>query len=1132
MYRLSVYRPWLLGLGLLLNATPLIAVQEIATDVCVYGGTSGGVIAAVQAARMGKSVALVVVNNHLGGMTSGGLGQTDIGSFGDSYIQGVAREFYSRVGQKYGTGAKFTFEPHVAEAVFNEMVAQAGVMVYTNQYLLSVAMQGPQLVALTMNNGNLFRAGIFIDASYEGDLMAKAGVSYTLGREATSQYGESYNGIRAPNTGGHQFGSLNVNPYVVTNNPASGLLPLIQGGSPGTAGSADQRMQAYNFRMCLTTAAANQLPLNAPTNYAASQYELLGRYIQALVARGTTPTLGTFMNIGGMPNSKTDINNNGPVSTDFIGQALSYPEADYATRAQIWQAHKNYLQGLLYFLATDPRVPAGVQSQMQSYRFCKDEFADNGGWPYQLYEREARRMVSDYVMIQSNCLGQAVAPDSIGLAAYTMDSHNCQRVAVSGYAQNEGDTQIGSAAPYPISYRSIIPKARECTNLLVPWCLSASHIGFGSIRMEPVFMILGQSAGTAACLAIDDGVAVQQVNVAKLQAQLGAGNQLLQWGSSATGLIVDNADTTGVTIVGPWTGSSSISGYYGANYLTDGNTNKGLSSLTHAPTLPQSDTYQVYARWTANPNRATNVPIDIIHPAGTNTVYVDQTQQNGQWVLLLITNFAAGTAGKVRIRNTGTTAYVIADAVQFVSTTYIPTVNLWATDALASKLGPRAGSITLSRAGNTNTPLTVNLTFGGSASNGVDYASFPNSILLSAGVLTTNLSVVPLPSSLPTGSRTATISLATNGGYSVGSLNFASINIEDDPLNSWRLHWFGTNATNPAIAGDAASPAGDGIRNLVKYALGLDPTQPTNSTARTMSMINSNDCFEFSYTRPDPPPLDIIYQVQSSNDLVVWCTNACVLTKQIVLNPDNTATVTCTSQLPVRVSSKEFLRLQVSSTVIPKAIQGAKVVAFGDSITYGYGVPSSSNWVNQLQTRFGLKMVNAGISGDTSSQGLARLQTDVLAQHPDFVIINFGMNDHVMTGLNQPQVSQSTFRNNLISMIDQIRIANAVPVLVTVNYIIEGDSAQYYYNRHPATYYANVGGAQAWLDSYIQILRTVAAEKSVNLVDVRAACDNYNRYDFLRSLLNAANTDDGVHPHLIGSSLYAQLIGDYLAARY
>ena len=906
-------RTWLVGLGLLLNAIPLMAMQEIATDVCVYGGTSGGVIAAVQAARMGKPVALVVVNNHLGGMTSGGLGQTDIGSFGDSYIQGVAREFYTRVGQKYATGAKFTFEPHVAETVFNEMVAQAAVTVYTNQYLLSVVRQGPQLVALTMNNGNIFRAGMFIDASYEGDLMAKAGISCMIGREATSQYGESLNGIRAPNSGGHQFGSLNVNPYVVTNNPASGLLPLIQGGSPGTAGSADQRVQAYNFRMCLTTAAANQLPLTAPTNYAASQYELLGRYIQALVAQGTTPSLGTFMNISGMPNSKTDINNNGPVSTDFIGQNYTYTEADYATRAQIWQAHKNYLQGLLYFLATDPRVPSGVQSQMQSYGFCKDEFADNGGWPYQLYVREARRMVSDYVMTQSNCLGQAVAPDSIGLAAYTMDSHNCQRVVVNGYAQNEGDTEVGVTAPYPVSYRAIVPKAAECANLLVPCCLSASHIGFGSIRMEPVFMILGQSAGTAASLAIDDGVMVQQVNVAKLQAQLTADSQLLQWGSSGAGLVVDNADATGVAIVGPWTSSTSISGYYGANYVTDGNTNKGLSSVAFAPTLPQRDSYQVYARWTANPNRANNVPIDIIHPAGTNTVYVDQTQQGGQWVLLLTTNFDAGTAGKVRIRNTGTTAYVIADAVQFVSATNLPTVNLWATDARPSRFGPHSGRFTVSRTGSTNAALTVYLSISGAAVNGSDYHALASSITLPAGISASSVAIIPYTNSLPVGDKTMTISLAANPAYSVGSLAAATLTVYDVPLYDWRLECFGTEATNAAIAGDGANPAGDSIPNLTKYALGLDPTRVV-SAPLFMPTLDPSGYFAFSYTRPDPPPADVGYQVESSADLMTWCTNlSCTMVEQILLSGNCTAaTVTTRGLVPISAAPQGFLRLRVT----------------------------------------------------------------------------------------------------------------------------------------------------------------------------------------------------------------------------
>jgi hypothetical protein len=410
------------------------------------------------------------------------------------------------------------------------MAQQAGVVLYTNQYLVSVATRSDASIsAVTMNNSNVFRAKVFIDASYEGDLMAKAGVTYTIGREASSQYGENLDGVRAPNTSGHQFGGVLVSPYVVSNDPASGLLPLVQSNNVAAIGSADRRVQAYNFRMCLTQNATNKLPIVAPANYSSAQYELLARYIQALVARGSTPSPGSFMGIYSMPNGKTDINNNGPISTDFIGQSDSYAEADPATRAQIWQAHKNYTQGFFYFLATDGRVPSALRTQIQSYGLCRDEFSDNGGWPYQLYVREARRMISDYVITQSNCLGQATVPDSIGLAAYAMDSHNCERLVVGGNVQNEGDTYTVGRIPglWQIPYRAIVPKAGQCPNLLVPWCVSASHIAFGSYRMEPVFMIIAQSAGAAACLAINDGAPVQQLNYGKLRLQLLADQQAL-----------------------------------------------------------------------------------------------------------------------------------------------------------------------------------------------------------------------------------------------------------------------------------------------------------------------------------------------------------------------------------------------------------------------------------------------------------------------------------------------------------------------------------------------------------------------------------------------------------------------------
>jgi len=528
-----VYPRVVCALALLLLTAVFAAAhggRVVDADVCVYGGTSGGVIAAVQAARMGKSVALVSINNHLGGMTSGGLGETDVGKLGNGYIQGMAREFYVRVGHAYGSGAKFSFEPHVAESVFKAMVQQAKVSWFTNQSLASVKMSGQRITAAVMSDGTVFTAKVFIDASYEGDLMAGAKVSYVIGREAASAFHENFNGVRPPNTGSHQFGTLDISPYHVPGNPVSGLISLVSSESPSTPGAGDRFIQAYNFRLCLTKVSTNKIPLTAPANYSTNRYELLARYIQALRASGRKISLATFMNIASMPNGKTDINNNGPVSTDFIGESTPYVEADAATRQRMWDAHKEYTQGFLYFLATDPRVPANVRESMSSYGACEDEFRDTGGWPHQLYVREARRMVSDYVMTESNCLGQVVAPDSIGLGAYAMDSHNCQRMVVHGRVENEGDTYglVNVPAPYSISYRSIVPKASECENLLVPWCLSATHIAFGSIRMEPVFMILSQSAATAGCMAIDDGVTVQKVNVSKLQTRLRADGQLLE----------------------------------------------------------------------------------------------------------------------------------------------------------------------------------------------------------------------------------------------------------------------------------------------------------------------------------------------------------------------------------------------------------------------------------------------------------------------------------------------------------------------------------------------------------------------------------------------------------------------------
>jgi len=527
--------------------------EVIEKDICVYGGTSAGVTAAVQAARDGKSVVLVEPRRHLGGMTTGGLGATDIGN--KDVIGGLSREFYQNVAKHYQDDANWkwetrehffenrskrtklsevigaaatmwTFEPHVADAIFQTMIKQAGVEVRLEQPIKEVTMNGTRLQEFTSTTGDVFRAKVFIDTTYEGDLMALAGVTYVVGREANSQYGEEANGICAKTPKNQIYDS--VDPYMTPGDPESGLIPLIQEGDGGTPGDGDHRVQAYNFRLCFTNEPKNRLPLAKPDNYDPSTYELAGRRIERILAKGAEPKMKQFCNPVWMPNGKTDINNGGGISTDFIGANYDYPDADHATRAEIWKAHEDYVKGFWYFMSTSPRVPEELRNEFLSFGPCKDEYLDNDFWSHQLYVREARRMVSDYVMTEHNCRRRAIAGDSIGMAAYGMDSHNCQRIVQSGAARNEGDVQIHGLRPYPISYRSIIPKASECENLLVPVCVSASHIAFGSIRMEPVFMVIGQSSAIAASLAIDNSVPVQKVSYESLKTELLEAKQVLE----------------------------------------------------------------------------------------------------------------------------------------------------------------------------------------------------------------------------------------------------------------------------------------------------------------------------------------------------------------------------------------------------------------------------------------------------------------------------------------------------------------------------------------------------------------------------------------------------------------------------
>ena len=530
-----------LALMFLAAASP---AAEPEYDIVVYGGTSGGVAAAVQGARLGRRVLLIEPGQHLGGLTSGGLGATDIGN--KAAIGGLAREFYRRIRKEYDNDAAWrfekhaeftgrghdknedtawTFEPHVAEKVFRDLIREHNVTVAFGQRLdlkHGVEKAGGRIISIRMESGETFRGKIFIDASYEGDLMAKASVSYHVGREANKTYGETPNGVQVKNAIHHQF-IKRVDAYVKPGDPASGLLPLVEAGPPGTDGDGDRRVQAYNFRLCATDRPANRRPWPKPKNYDEKQYELLLRNFEAGDLRlPWNPVL--------MPNRKTDSNNNFAFSTDNIGKNYEYPDGDYAKRERIWTEHVDYQKGLMWTLANHPRVPEKVRKHFQTWGLAKDEFPDTDNWPNQLYIREARRMIGEYVMIERNCRGKRLAEDSIGLAAYTMDSHNVQRYATrDGAVRNEGDVQVGGFPPYPIAYRSIVPKANECENLLVPVCLSASHISYGSIRMEPVFMVLGESAATAAAQAIDEAVAVQKIDYPKLRERLLKDKQVLEW---------------------------------------------------------------------------------------------------------------------------------------------------------------------------------------------------------------------------------------------------------------------------------------------------------------------------------------------------------------------------------------------------------------------------------------------------------------------------------------------------------------------------------------------------------------------------------------------------------------------------
>jgi hypothetical protein len=661
-------------LGFLQAPASARAAQHKA-DVVVYGATASGVIAAVSVAREGKSVLLVEPGKHIGGMVTGGLGATDTGN--RAAIGGYSREFFDRVRsyyvKKYGATSRqvkdcsdgFRFEPHVATLVFQGMLKEAKIAPLFGQRLAKVTKKAGRVEKFSTLKDDEFAATVFIDATYEGDLMARAGVAYHVGREGRDKYKESIAGVQARSPA-HQW------PFKLSGRDGKGkLLPFIQAGPAGAPGAGDRKVQAYNFRLCLTDRKDNQVPFPKPPGYDPSRYELLARYLQ----KRPDVKMGQLMNPVRLPNDKTDTNNNGPFSTDHIGANWDYPEADYATRDRIWRDHVHYTQGFLYFLANDLRVPPALQKEMRRWGLAKDEFTDTNNWPHQLYVREARRMIGAYVMTQADIMDRRTKDDSVGLGSYNTDSHHVQRVVLAdGSVLNEGDFQE-PVRPYAIPYRSLIPQPAECANLLVPVCCSASHVAYGTIRMEPVYMILGQSSGVAAALAVDAKTTVQKVPVDRLLARLKAQKAVLSpVGLPGTalrgldpkkmaGIVVDDEQATKV---GDWKSSSAMGPFVGKGYLHDGNENQGKMRVRFTPRLPRAGRYQVRLYYSPASNRATNVPVVVKARDGEKTIKVDQRAPlKGQQGKLLGT-FDLDAESWVEVRNDGANGHVIADAVQFV----------------------------------------------------------------------------------------------------------------------------------------------------------------------------------------------------------------------------------------------------------------------------------------------------------------------------------------------------------------------------------------------------------------------------------------------------------------------------------
>ncbi|HEY3900704.1 MAG TPA: FAD-dependent oxidoreductase [Chthoniobacter sp.] len=654
-------------------------------DVLVYGGTPGGLSAAIAAAREGASVTVIEPTKWIGGMVTGGLASTDVGN--EKVIGGIAREFFMRAAEsKPGTPMWFA-EPQTNMATFQAMLKEAKVKVLTNLRLKAISRDGDRIESLFADDGHRYEAKVFIDATYEGDLMARAGVSYVVGRESRETYNEPLAGFQpaplrprtveqmamdSPSIGGpkNALGYVHGTPARISALDIAGL-PV-----PGVSnqwldvGTGDSRTQAYNFRPILTRKPENRVPFPKPAHYNPGRYELLSRVIAAFPGI----RFSKLVYLAPIANDKFDANAIGlVVGTDHVGANYQYPDGDENVRTEIWQDHINYVQGFFWYLANDPAVPEDLRRQASEWGLAKDEFTDNHNWPYALYVREARRMIGAYVMRQADCTQRITKPDSIGMGSFIMDSHAVERlVNHDGSVIDEGNFDV-PVRPYQIPYRSLISEKSQCGNLLVPVCMSASHVAYGSIRMEPQYMILGQACGIAAVQALRGRKAVQDVDVPALQARLRELKQVLELplppgtveSKDLAGIVVDDSEAR---FTGEWQASSSSGGIDGM-YHHDENEGKGAKSARFEARVPKDGKYEVRFAYTTAPNRATNVPLKITHADGEKQVIIDEKKApeiDHTFVSLGVYRFTADQPAVVTVTTENTDGYVVVDAIQLL----------------------------------------------------------------------------------------------------------------------------------------------------------------------------------------------------------------------------------------------------------------------------------------------------------------------------------------------------------------------------------------------------------------------------------------------------------------------------------